>query len=251
MVCPMRHKRKPAHSKSGSRKKSAQSKNARIVAIAAILVILIALPLVLYNPPNTHVNGQANASSNETYQFNYTKYPIVLNITLNETNGEIPGKYGYWALENYTRHVRAWESSNLTYIIEVNMTGTWATFAGALSPYKGIAEPENGTGTFYVNYVSTVIGSLNDSRELSGYIGNFNLNGTENDIIKGNYSKQDWPKESTFNWQDYYFGDNSVLSTPRNYTSVYIYRNETYYIHFYVNSTGSLQPVSTYGDILT
>jgi hypothetical protein len=247
----MKHKQKQKHSKSRSRKKGVHRKNARIVAITAVLVVLIALPLVLYNTPNTHSNSQTNSSDNVGYQFNYTSYPMVLNITLNETNGEIPGKYGYWALENYTRRVRAWKSSNLTYIIAVNMTGTWATFTGALSPYKGTAELENGTGTFYVNYVSTVIGSLNNSRALSGYVGSFNLNGTENDITKGNYSRQNWPTENTFNWQDYYFGTNSVLATPRNYTSVYMYKNETYYIHFYVNSTGSLQPVITYGDILT
>ncbi len=248
----MKHRRKSKPKKrSGGRVKSAHWKDVRIAAIAVVLLILIALPLIFYNSTNTRQNSHTNPSHNSTYQFNYTSYPMVLNITINETNGEIPGKYGYWALQNYTRHVRAWKSSNLTYIIAVNMTGTWTTFKGALSPYKGLTEPANGTGTFYVNYISTVIGNLNSSRDLNGYIGSFNLNGTENDITEGNYSKQNWPKENTFSWQDYYFGNNSTLATPRNYTSVYIYKNETYYIHFYVNSTGSLQPVSTYGDILT
>ena len=42
----MEHKRKQKHSKSRSRKKGVHRKNARIVAITAVLVVLIALPLV-------------------------------------------------------------------------------------------------------------------------------------------------------------------------------------------------------------
>ena len=76
--------------------------------------------------------------------------PQVLNISLSISNDEIVGRFGYWALANYTRTVKGYRilnsNSSNSYFLIVGLNGTWRTFAGSLSPDNGTAEPLNGQG---------------------------------------------------------------------------------------------------------
>lgn len=177
--------------------------------------------------------------------------PQVLNISLNIINDEIVGRFGYWALANYTRTVKAYRilnsNSSNSYFLIVSLNGTWRTFAGALSPSNGTMEPDNGSGPFRISYSAIEDYPLNTTARLKGYIGQFNLNGTASDIVRGRYANQTGISPSTFHWTEHYFGFLGGLNITRNYTAVFRYSpgNQEYVI--IINQTG----LYTEGDILT
>jgi hypothetical protein len=178
--------------------------------------------------------------------------PQVLNITLRITNDEIVGRYGYWALANYTRTVKGYQilnsssnaSSNVYFLI-VGLNGTWRTFAGALSPSNGTVEPLNGSGPLHIKYSAIEGYPLNMSAQLTGYIGKFDLNGTASDVLKGRYANQTGISPSAFHWTERYFNFSGNVNATRNYTCVFTFGDQTYSI--IINQTGDY----TTGDIVT
>lgn len=177
----------------------------------------------------------------------YTAHSIApaLNVTAEIANGELNGRYGYWALANYTRHIVAFRISNSSYLLVVHLNGSWETFKGARSPNNGITEPSGGSGTFTIGYSAIEPYSLNMSAKLSGYLGSFNLNGTANDIMRGNYSSQLGQNDGAFNWMEIYFGHSVNPNVTDNYTATYVFEKQRYIQIF--NSTG----VYELGDIVT
>ncbi len=182
----------------------------------------------------------------------YAVGPQALNITLKITNDEIVGRYGYWALANYTRTVEAYpmlspNSSNYSgaYLLMVDLNGTWRTFAGALSPGNGTLEPLNGSGPFYVKYYAIEDYALNRSAQLSGYAGEYSLNGTTDDILKGRYANQTGISPSTFHWTVRYFNFSGSVNLTKSYVSAFTFGTQAYVIT--VNQTGT----HTSGDIVT
>ncbi len=175
----------------------------------------------------------------------------VLNITLKITNDEIVGRYGYWALANYTRTIKGYRilnsdpNSSNAYFLMVGLNGTWRTFAGALSPDNGTVQPMNGSGAFYVRYSAIESRQLNTSAQLSGYLGGFDLGGTASDILKGRYANQTGINPSAFSWTARYFNFSGVVNITKNYSSAFTYGNQTYSIT--INQTGAY----TNGDIVT
>ncbi len=169
----------------------------------------------------------------------------VLNITLRSTNMEIAGKYGYWALANYTRSVRASALGNNTYALFVRLNGTWRTFAGAISPNNLTKEPVNGSGPFTINYTAIQKGVLNASAQAYGYIGSFNMGGTAGDIIKGYYRNQTGSNPDAFLWTARYFNFTGNLNAT-DYTAIFSYGNQTYEISLANITSGTVK-----GNIVT
>ena len=168
-----------------------------------------------------------------------------LNVTAEIANGELNGRYGYWALANYTRHIEAFRISNSTYLLIMHLNGSWETFKGARSPNNGTTEPANASGTFTIGYSAIEPYSLNTSTKLIGYLGRFNLNGTADDIMRDNYSSQSGQAAGAFNWMDMYFGYSVSPNVTDNYTATYELGNQVYRVIF--NSTGDHE----LGDIIT
>ncbi len=225
-----------------------------VIDFLVVTTILLALHNITYSNAN-----QANATA---HQISIITIPVttvavpsnvlvlgpqVLNITLNITNDEIVGRMGYWALANYTRTIKGYRilSANNTYFLIISLNGTWRTFAGALSPGNGIVEPANGSGTFLIRYSAIEPYPLNNSAQLYGSLGNFNLNGSANDIVKGMYANQTGISPSSFQWTRRYFGFIGGLNITKNYTGVFSLGNQSYSI--IINQTGERAK----GDILT
>jgi hypothetical protein len=51
----------------------------------------------------------------------------VLDITYKVKNAEDSGLLGYWALDNYTKEVQAWQVAPGKFTFEVRYVGTWRT----------------------------------------------------------------------------------------------------------------------------
>jgi len=185
-------------------------------------------------------------STTTVYVFNPSTATQSMNISLKVYNDEMPGMFGYWALGNYTRTVKAYYIGNSSYYLIIGLNGTWNTFAGALSPKNGSVQPANGSGTFNVAYTAIESNvTLNKSAQLSGYIGAFNLNGTQQDIANQTYNNQSGISNNTFSWTQRYFGFQGVPQIYGNYSAVFKYNSETFSIR--INSTKE----SVIGDIVT
>ena len=224
-------------------------------------LIVITVYLALVNINQEMIRAQTISTSVSTVSVvptttvsssGYALGSQALNITLKITNDEIVGRYGYWALANYTRTVKAYpmlnpnsSNSNSAYFLMVDLNGTWRTFAGALSPDNGTLEPLNGSGAFYVKYDAIENYTLNKSAQLNGYVGEFNLNGTIKDILKGRYANQTGISPSTFHWTVRYFNFSGSVNTTKSYVSAFTFGTQTYGIT--INQTGT----QTTGDIVT
>ena len=176
--------------------------------------------------------------------------PQVMNITLNITNDQFADNtYGYWALANYSRNIRAFAITSNSYYITISLNGTWRTFAGVKSPGSGTPEPKNGSGTFNVHYSFSIFGNLNTSVQLNGSLGRYNLNGSYKGIEGQVFQEQNASVASPFAWLDKYFGTNLAMRSSNNYSSVFTYRNQTYVILLY-NISGNQKSYYN-GDIIT
>lgn len=221
--------------------------------LAKFSYVIVLAALAVYS-----VHLAIMASSNfSSVTFNYTMptpslnvakstpFVQVLNITLHYTNTEIAGRYGYWALANYTRNIRALSMGGNTYLLFVQLNGTWSTFAGAVSPNNLTKEPINGSGPFSINYTAVQAGILNSSAQAYGYIGSFDMGGSASDILKGYYRNQTGSNPNAFSWTARYFNFNGNLNAT-GYTAVFRYGNQTYEISLANMTSGSVK-----GNIVT
>ncbi len=192
------------------------------------------------------VNENYQAVSQFAYSPYYATIGPIINVTMTVKNDEDTGLVGYWALDNYTKHVTVWQTDANTYAANVTYLGMWHTFNGALSPQNGIIEPDNGTGTLQGSYTATFnTPTFNSMANTIGNLGTFDFGGTVNDILLGTYSSNQIGNQNPFDWVGYYFPGYTNFVQP---TWSWTYTNNTY--HFYGN-----QWVNSYagnsGDIIT
>ncbi|MHB1830147.1 MAG: hypothetical protein ACYCO0_02025 [Candidatus Micrarchaeaceae archaeon] len=221
--------------------------------LAKLSYVIVLAAIAVYS---VHLAIMANSNFGSV-NFNYTMLtpslnssksaPFVqaLNITLHYTGTEIGGKYGYWALANYTRTIHASSMGNNTYLLSVQLNGTWRTFAGAISPNNLTKEPINGSGPFIINYTAIQKGVLNTSAQAYGYIGSFNMGGTAGDVLKGYYRNQTGSSLNAFSWTARYFNFTGNLNAT-DYTAVFRYGNQTYEISLANITSGTVK-----GNIVT
>ncbi|MCL4409569.1 MAG: hypothetical protein M1356_04505, partial [Gammaproteobacteria bacterium] len=137
---------------------------------------------------------------------------LVLNTSYNVVNDEDSGFKGYWAIDNYTKHIMVWQEPSGTFLAVVTYNGTFTTFAGALSPENGITEVTGATGRMEGGYVGTFQGTLNATSPSQSV---YNFGGTESDILKGTYGNGQSGNANGFNWLGYFFG--STASSTFSY----------------------------------
>ena len=170
--------------------------------------------------------------------------PLV-NATMKVINDEDSGNVGYWALDNYTKSITAWQTDPNSYFANVIYNGTWCTFKGALSPGKGIVEPANGCGIMNGGYTATFnANTFNSLATTTGSIGTFNFGGTENDILLGSYSSNQIGSPNAFDWVTYYFPGYTNFEQP-TWSWTYTYNAPVKNEQWINANTG------TSGDILT
>lgn len=149
---------------------------------------------------------------------------LVLNITYKVVNDEDSGVVGYWALDNYTKHVQVWQEPDGSFYAVARYTGQWTTFATALSPQIGDTEGSDASGTFEGGYVATL--SAGSFTRAFGNLGTFDLGGTKADILLGTYGNGQTGDATSFDWVSTYFPDSSFKYVAWGWT--YHYRNQTW-----------------------
>lgn len=107
------------------------------------------------------------------------------NSKMTVKNDEDAAPAWYWALDTYQKSITMWVSGT-TYCLLEQYSGTWKTFAGALSPGTEVPEPRAGSGTFSAASVITFTDTypFNPNHiPTTGSIGTFNFGGTKADIL--------------------------------------------------------------------
>jgi len=150
---------------------------------------------------------------------------LVLNINYVVTKDEDSGIFGYWALDDYNKHVQVWQAPDGTFYVVARYVGKWYTFAGALSPGAGVAQSKDAQGAFEGGYVATftATGYTSDF----GNIGTFDYGGTKADVLLGTYGAGQKGPTTSFNFLSTYFTGVSDF-TDVNWGWTYHYRNQTW-----------------------
>ncbi len=154
----------------------------------------------------------------------------LINVMMNVKNDEdaSPTWGGYWALDNYTKNIKVWQIGANTFYTNVTYSGTWNTFANALSPVYEIKEPVNGGGAYTASYNGVFTGNLLPTfgANAIGNIGTYVFGGTENDILSSNQIGD----TSYTNWMSFYFSSSnfdSVYTNPSVFSANFIYTYNT------------------------
>ncbi len=208
-----------------------------ITGIASVAVLLAGTAFAAPTHPTfgTFVNSSAVPNGAK----------LVLNITYQVANDEDSGFVGYWALDNYNKHVQVWQDPGdptLFYAV-ARYAGTWTTFKGALSPGAGVVQASGGSGTFEGGWVGTF--HATGVTPASGNIGGFDFGGTKADILLGTYGNgQTGDTGFVYDWIGANFQGyaNDLNQTQWGWT--YHYRGQAWN-NFYYGSP------ATDGDILT
>ena len=161
---------------------------------------------------------------------------LVLNITHKVTNDEDSGNVGYWALDNYNKHVQIWQIPDGTFYVVARYSGTWMTFAGALSPGAGVPQSKDGRGTFDGGYTATF--TATGFTSAFGNIGKFDYGGTKADVLLGTYGAGQTGPTSPFSFLSAYFTGVSGF-TYINWGWSYRYRSQTWN-NFDYGTTGDI-----------
>jgi len=153
---------------------------------------------------------QENTDNENTDNENTNSVPsgsvLVLNIKHHVTNDEDSGNVGYWALDNYEKQIKIWQTSPGNFLVVTKYEGTWHTFAGALSPGLGTLQSKDASGCFEGGYVATFSGTFAPgTHKTHGNIGTFDYGGTKADILKGTYGNGQTGDPAHFNYLSTYF----------------------------------------------
>jgi hypothetical protein len=165
--------------------------------LAGLLVTDSASNAAVTSITDQFTNNAANSQSLDyaTQQSQTQTYSAVLvlgtkklDIAYLVTNDEDSGIPGYWALDNYTKTLQVWQLADGSYYGIGGYSGTWQTFAGALSPMAGVVQPRDGSGPYNGTWTGTFTfsGAFNPSaKPVSGNIGSYDFGGTKVDVLKG------------------------------------------------------------------
>ena len=166
---------------------------------------------------------------------------LVMNISMKVTNDEDSGLAGYWALDNFNKTVKVWQTPDGSFYALAMYEGTWQTFAGALSPQSGTVEPKDGCGTVEGGYVATFTATA--FTQHFGYIGKFDFGGTKADILLGTYEAGQTGSTTPYDWVSAYFTGVTGFDQP-HWGWTYEYQNQKWFN--YADADGG-----TSGDIIT
>ncbi len=189
------------------------------LTISSVILLLFVTPVGMVNAMPTHKvlagpflnNGGVPVGS-----------VLILNINFKVTNDEDSGFSGYWALDNYNKHVQVWQVPDGSFYAIVRYEGNFNTFSGALSPQNGATESKDATGHLSGGYIATFTGTFFPTLPTKGNIGGFDFGGTKADIILGTYGNGQLGPTTPFSYLSSYFtGVGSFNETPWGWTYQY------------------------------
>jgi len=187
---------------------------------------------------------------------------LIEDITWNGVNSYDGGNVGWWALITFAEHDQIYSSPSGTYYFFATGTGTWTTYAGALSPNQGVVEPRDGSGTYsYVECTTFTASAFSPSYPTTGFVGTFNYGGTQAIVVLGTYAKQLAAVSSSIPFDPianyFIYNTNTVNQINSNFFGSYAYEYNCHAMYDY-NSCHAMyeyifgnQPVVTIGDIVT
>lgn len=129
---------------------------------------------------------------------------LVIDVTMKVVNDADSGFGGYWALDNYTKHVQVWQTGEDTFCAVASYMGEFTSVAGT-SPSGNSMISDGVTGTMQGGYRTTQFtGTLDPQLATHGNIGTFDYTCT---ITGGIASGCNY-----FSWVDTYFTNASGLT---------------------------------------
>ncbi len=174
-----------------------------VILVGAILTISLLAPINFANATPGDKPSTKVFTNHESIQ-RHSK--LVVDVHYKVTNDEDSGLVGFWALDNYEKHIRIWsDPRDGTYWAIATYDGTFTTFAGATSPQYGNQEPSDVTGRLVGGYILHFSGTINPKVVTGGDLGSFDFGGTKADILLGSYAKQTGNSGTTFNVLSQYF----------------------------------------------
>lgn len=199
----------------------------RSALLISLLLILVLPTMVLpvaaapnHPPWGSFVNsGGAPAGST-----------LVVDVTYKVTNDEDSGNFGYWALDDYNKHVQVWQVPDGTFYVVARYAVQWQTFAGAKSPGAGVTQTKDASGTFEGGYVATFAATgfvSSPAYSKFGNIGTFDFGGSRADILKQTYGAGQTGPTKPFSFLSAYFVGTTGF-TQSNWGWTYHYRSETW-----------------------
>jgi len=170
----------------------------------ALFLGVISAALLLAAVPAFALQAQED-SNFESGKWFPSKSRLVLNIFHKVTNDEDSGMVGYWALDDYVRHVQVWQNKSdpTKFTVVASYLGKWETFAGALSPGAGVAQSKDASGMMYGGYKATF--TADSVTPKFGYIGTKDYGGTEADVMLGTYGAGQAGPTTPFSYLNQYF----------------------------------------------
>jgi hypothetical protein len=226
------------------------------ISLAASLTIPFALATTT-DPPIPMIPSQCTTA----IATGWSTSPII-NARMTVHNYEDSGSVGYWALDIFVEGFIIWRNTGTTpntFCALNQYSGTWTTFAGALSPQNGVREPYGGsgimsgaiikifTGTFRGPYclatTTNTCNGMHSTKPLTGSIGVYYLGGSQSQVLLGTYAKQKTFSPTSF--LTYYFKTPSITSEPE-WSWIYTHVNGIGYGNMWVNDLSG-----SFGDIVT
>ena len=96
----------------------------------------------------------------------------VVNVTEKIINDADSGFAGYWAMDQYTRHIKVWQTGTNTFCADLSYDGTFNAFAGKTGPAGTGTIGSNVDGNFSGGYRSTQFtGTFAPTWSTSGSVG--------------------------------------------------------------------------------
>jgi len=197
-----------------------------LLPLLALMLVVPVMAIVTHPTFGTFVNAGGVPSGSV----------LVLNINHKVINDEDSGNVGYWALDNYNKHVQVWEAPDGTFYVVARYAGKWYTFEGALSPGAGIVQSKNASGTFEGGYVATFTATGYTSA--FGNIGTYDYGGTKADVLLGTYGDGQTGPTTPFSFLSTYFTEAAGF-TYINWGWTYNYRSQTWN-NFDYGTTGDI-----------
>jgi len=125
-----------------------------LVTMACFLGLLMLGGQAMGGPSALHLNWGTEVNPGQC-----PDGELVINVTHKVTNDGDSGLAGYWAYDNYNRHIQLWQLGEGTFCAVVRYLGSFTTIAGR-SPGDTDEIAAGIKGTFEGGYRATITGTL-------------------------------------------------------------------------------------------
>ncbi|MDE1851106.1 MAG: Ig-like domain repeat protein [Candidatus Micrarchaeota archaeon] len=166
----------------------------------------------------TMVSGSAIINSNNTTGNIVVNPALILYVTAKIANDPDSGNNGYWALDNFTRTIKVYQTGLHSFKASYKDSGYSYTFAGAKSPLNGVAQPADGIMTMKgyenITFNGAFSPGTNTVSTSGAPIGTLDLKGTPANVINSTYYNTHPPLSTTDYYLNSYFPGFTNRSIP-------------------------------------